>query len=121
MLKKPIYANYQHEAIVKEYLALIINSIDDLTGKNEEKFNDFLDVCNIIIDYHNKYKMHATKGNYHDFLSIIPTNFSIMTTGFLCGFETKRNRKKTRAYRFMLSDIAFKVVEDLEKIKPDIE
>ena len=44
-----------------------------------------------------------------------------MISGFLAGIETKENRKEVRMYRFMLSDYAFDVVEDLEHLKLENE
>ena len=117
MIKKAICINHEHTIIVKDYINLIIDCIDDVTGKNESKFEDFIDVSNIIINHHNNYNLTNLKtGNFLDFMSIIPTNFSIMTSGFLAGIETQKNRKKCRAYRLMLSDYAFRMIEDLEKL-----
>ena len=71
----------------------------------------------MIIEYHNGYRKGTDEGNFTDFLSIIPTNYSCMVSGFLAGFENKENRKEVRMYRFMLSDYAHEVVSDLENLK----
>ena len=118
MLKKPLSINYQHEVLLNKYTSTILTTIADCTGTNESKFNDFVDVCNIIIEHHNGYKKRGTEmGNIYDFLSIIPTNMSVAVQAFLAGLETKRNSITLRAYRYMLVQAAFKLVEDLEDIE----
>jgi len=121
MLRTPIYVNLEHKAIIEDYLLLVVGSITEVTGSNKEKYNDFIDVSNIIIEHHNNYQKCTNTGNWLDFLSIIPTNFSIMISGFLAGYENKRNRIKCRQFRVLLSDYAFSVVERLQKIKPTLE
>ena len=120
MLKKPVYASIQHEVILQEYFDLILVSIKEVT-EEKSKVKDFIDVGNIIIDHHNNYRKGTHDGNWLDFLSIIPTHFSIMISGYLCGIETKENRKEVRAYRMLLSDYGFTLIDRLSKIKPENE
>lgn len=122
MFKKPIAINNLHKILLDDYLNLLSGTIKLCTGANVSRFKDWVDICNIIIKHHNGYKKEIEPGNYFDFLAIIPTNMSIMTTGFLAGMETKRNAKTIRAYRFMLTESSHDLVEKLEKLKtPDYE
>lgn len=117
MLKKPISINYQHQVLLDRYTDTIMRTVADCTGNNESKFNDFMDVLNIVIQHHNDYRPGVENGNLYDFLSIIPTNISIAVQAFLAGMETKRNSITLRAYRYMLINAAFKLVDDLEEIE----
>ena len=72
MLLKPICLNYKHEIALRVYLDMITTTIKDIT-QDESKYNNFLDVANIIIDHHNNYKSDVLGvANYQDFLSLIP-------------------------------------------------
>lgn len=117
MFNKPITINYIHETLINDYLSLLEQTINDVTGKNESKYQDYVDIANVVIQHHNEYKHHTGLGNYQDFMSIIPTNMSIMTTGFLAGLETKRNAKKIRAYRLFLMTYCYTLVDELEQIE----
>ena len=117
MFKEPIAINNLHKYLLDEYLQLLSTSIKPLTGRNVSRYNDYIDICNVIIDHHNGYKKHSGSGNFYDFLSIIPTNMSIMTSGFLAGMETKRNAKELRMTRIILTDFAYKLVDKLDKIE----
>ena len=89
MFKEAITINYLHKILLTDYFKLLEQTIDDCTGRNNSKYNDYIDIANLIIEHHNQYRKNTTIGNYHDFMSIIPTNMSIMTTGFLAGLENK--------------------------------
>jgi len=118
VLKKPICISIEHSVLVKDYLTTLVNAIEEVTGTNKAKFQDYIDVLNIVIEHHNGYKKHYEEAtNYYDFMSIIPTNMSIMTTGFLAGIETKRNAKKARAYRLYLNNYAFEMVDRLNNLR----
>lgn len=95
----------------------VITAVAEVTKRNTSKFNDFIDVANIIIEHHNSYKHDMSEGNFYDFMSIIPTNMSVAIQGFMAGIETKRNSVKVRAYRVMLTNYAFDLVNSLGKIK----
>ena len=121
VLKTPVAINYQHQVLLENYTSTVLDTVSQCTGRNQAKYNDFLDVMNIIIDHHNQYRKGTDIGNLYDFLSIIPTNMSIAIQGFLAGLETKRNAVTLRAYRYMLTNAAFKLVSDLEQIQLENE
>ena len=56
MLKKPVYVNYQHEIAVEAYFDLVYVTIKEICGQDTNKFEDFIYICNIIIEHHNNYK-----------------------------------------------------------------
>jgi len=116
VLDKPTCISIEHSILLKDYLDTLINGIEDITGSNKSKFQDYVDVCNVVIAHHNGYKKHSSSQNFYDFMSIIPTNMSVMTTGFLAGIETKRNAKRARAYRLFFTNYAYELVERLNNI-----
>ena len=117
MLLKPISINYQHEVALQIYLDMIITSIKDVT-KNEDKYNDFIDVANIIIEHHNNYRSDVlVSANYQDFMSLIPTHFTSMINGYLTGLENKRNRNTVRLYKHILSEEAYNFIDKLQQIQ----
>ena len=69
---KPIYVNKEHEIIIEKYLDTVCSFAEQCSSKN--KFNNYLDVLEQIIEYHNEYKIAAHTGNWSDFLLIIPIN-----------------------------------------------
>lgn len=121
MLKSPIAINNLHKFLLVEYLELSKTTVKQCTGNNTSRYKDYIDICNVIIDHHNHYKHGSREGNFYDFLSIIPTNMSVMTAGFLAGMETKMNAKNVRTSRFMLTEYAHGLVAQLEKMDPDYE
>tara|TARA_Y100001938_G_C8031370_1_gene400826 strand:+ start:680 stop:1048 length:369 start_codon:yes stop_codon:yes gene_type:complete len=117
MLLKPVCVNYEHEIFIHEYLELVISSIEIIT-KNDEKYKDFIDVSNIIIEHHNNYKSDALNfANYQDFLSLIPTHFSCMVNGYLTGIENEENKHSVRVYKELLSQAGYRLIEKIETIK----
>jgi len=113
-MRKPIAVNQEHKILLDNYLYTICESIEDVS--NESKYNDFKDVLNIIIDYHNEYSKNNL-GSYSDFMSIIPLNTTSCFSGFLAGVETKRNRPKCRAYKVLLTNLSHDLIDKLENLK----
>ena len=117
MLLKPISLNYQHEIALQVYLDMITTSIKDVT-QDEDKFKDFLDVSNIIIEHHNNYKTDVLEdANYQDFISLIPTHFTAMVNGYLVGLENEINRNTVRLYKHLLSEEAYNFIDKVQEIK----
>tara|TARA_R100000900_G_scaffold134901_1_gene112264 strand:+ start:56 stop:424 length:369 start_codon:yes stop_codon:yes gene_type:complete len=117
MLLKPISINYQHEIALQVYLDMITTSIKDVT-KNEEKYNDFIDVANIIIEHHNNYRKDVlVLANYQDFISLIPTHFTAMLNGYLTGIENENNKNSVRLYKHLLSEEAYNFIDKVQHIE----
>lgn len=117
MLLKPISINYQHEIALQVYLDMITTSIKDVT-KNEDKYKDFIDVANIIIEHHNNYRKDVlVLANYQDFISLIPTHFTAMLNGYLTGLENEKNRNSVRLYKHLLSEEGYNFIEKVQDLK----
>ena len=117
MFSKPIYVNYQHEIAVEGYFDLIYITMKELCGSDVEKFEDFIYISNVIIQHHNEYKKNSNEGNYLDFMSIIPTNFTSMLNGFLTGIENENNKSSVAIYNEILTNHAYRLVKELETIR----
>ena len=117
MLLKPISINYQHEIALQVYLDMITTTIKDVT-KNEDKYKDFIDVANIIIEHHNNYRKDVlVLANYQDFISLIPTHFTAMLNGYLTGLENEKNRNTVRLYKHLLSEEGYNFIDKVQDIK----
>ncbi len=111
---KPLGINKQHEVILDTYLLTVCESMRELS--TESRYNNFLDVIDIIVKYHNKYSTKKL-GAYSDFMSIIPTNVTSCFSGYLAGVENTKNRSMCRAYRTLLTELSHNIISDLEKIQ----
>ena len=117
MLLKPICLNYKHEIALSVYLEMITTSIKDIT-KDESKYNNFIDVANIIIEHHNNYKSDVLGiANYQDFISLIPTHFTAMINGYLTGIENETNRNTVRVYKHILSEEAYNFIDKVQDLE----
>ena len=115
-MTKPIYANKEHEVIISSYILMIKEFVKDVA--NETRWNNFLEVLEVLYQYHNNYGKGVRENNYWDWLMILPINLSLMTNGFLAGIETKKNASVIRAYRVLLNEMVQDVVDKIEKLEP---
>ena len=115
-MTKPIYANTEHEVIIGAYIAMIKEFVKDVS--NETRWRNFLEVLEILIEYHNNYGKGVRENNYWDWVMILPINLSILTNGFLAAIETKRNSTIVRAYKVLLNEMVQDVVDKIEKLEP---
>ena len=115
-MRKPIYASRQHEIIIKDYMIMTKEFVKDLS--NETRFNNYLDIFDIVIDYHNNYGSGVKEDNWYDWVMILPINISVMTNGYLAAIETKRNSALVRSYRLILTEMVHEVVDKIEKLEP---
>ena len=116
---KPIFASHEHAVAVDKYLTLVNDFIEDCSPK--EKYKSFLEVLDIILEYHNEYKAGVYTGNWHDYLMLIPVNVSVMVNGYFAGLENKRNQTKISSYRYLLNKHLDELINDLQKIEPKNE
>jgi len=112
---KPIYASEEHKQIVETYLTMCIEFAKDVSTKS--RYNNFLDVVDVVLEYHNNYGKGVKENNWYDWLMIIPINMSVATNGFFAGLETKTNASVIRAYKVVLSDMVFDVVNKIESLE----
>ena len=115
-MTKPIYANNEHEVIVGAYIAMIKEFVKDLS--NETRWNNFLEVLEILIEYHNNYGKGVRENNYWDWIMILPINLSLLTNGYLAAIETKGNAAIVRSYKVLLNEMVQDVVDKIEKLEP---
>ena len=115
-MTKPIYANTEHEVIVGAYLAMIKEFVRDVS--NETRWRNYLDVLDILFEYHNNYGKGVRENNYWDWIMILPINLSILTNGYFAAIETKRNSTTVRSYKVLLNEMLQEVVDKIEKLEP---
>jgi hypothetical protein len=114
-MRKPIYANKEHEIIIGNYLIMVKEFVRDVS--NETRWRNYMDVLDIVIEYHNNCGGGRQKG-YWDWLMILPINLSVLTNGYLAAIETKRNASTVRAYKVLLNEMLQDVVDRIEKLEP---
>jgi len=112
---EPIYASEEHKNIIETYIAMCNEFAKDVSSKT--KYNNFLDVVETILEYHNNYGKGARENNWYDWLMIIPINLSVATNGFFAGIETKTNASIIRAYKVVLSEMVFEVVDKIDALE----
>jgi len=112
---EPIYASEEHKQIIETYIAMCTEFAKDVSSKT--RYNNFLDVVDTILEYHNNYGKGVKENNWYDWLMIIPINLSVATNGFFSGLETKTNAPTLRAYKTILSEIVFDVVDKIDALE----
>ena len=112
----PIYTSEEHKTLINLYLSTCKEFCKDITTKS--KYNNYLEVLDTIIEYHNNYGSGVKENNFYDWIMIIPINVSVATNGFLAGIETKRNAAVIRAYKVLLEQMIQEVAEKLYELEP---
>ena len=116
---KPIYASEEHRTIVDTYIMMCQEFAKEVSTKS--RYNNYLDVVDIIIEYHNNYGTGVKENNWYDWLMIIPINMSVATNGFFAGIETNTNRAVVRAYKIVLNELIAEVVLKIDNLKEPSE
>tara|TARA_R100000808_G_C2089095_1_gene110151 strand:- start:394 stop:756 length:363 start_codon:yes stop_codon:yes gene_type:complete len=116
-MRKPIYASKEHETILDAYITMNKEFVRDIS--NDTRWKGYLDVLDIIIEYHNNYGNNIRKdtNNWYDWIMILPVNISIMTNGYFAGIETKRNGNTIRSYKIILNEMLQDLVDKMEKLE----
>lgn len=115
-MKYPIYSNEEHKLIVEGYINMCKQFAEDVSTKS--KYKNFLDVLDLIVEYHNGYGEGLRENNYYDWLTIIPINLSVSLSGFFAGIESKRNMATIRAYKVVLNELLHETVGKLDNLEP---
>jgi len=118
-MTKPIYASAEHRAIIETYIAMCEEFAKEVSSKS--RYHNYLDVVDIIIEYHNNYGSGVRENNWYDWLMIIPINMSVATNGFFAGLETNRNRATVRAYKTVLNEMILDVVDKIDNLEEPSE
>jgi hypothetical protein len=118
-MTKPIYASQEHKVIIEAYILMCQEFAKDVSSKS--RYNNYLDVLEVIIEYHNNYGSGLKENNWFDWLMIIPINVSIATNGFFAGLETNKNRSIIRAYRVVLEELILNTVDKIDNLEEPSE
>ena len=112
---EPIYASEEHKQIIETYILMCTEFSKEVSTK--EKYNNYLDVIDIIIEYHNNYGKGVKENNWYDWLMIIPINLSVATNGFFAGLETKSKSPTLRAYKTVLDEMVHDVTDKIDSLE----
>ena len=114
-MRKPIYASEEHRTIIETYVLMCTEFSKEVSTKS--KYNNYLDVVDIILEYHNNYGKGVRENNWYDWLMIIPINLSVATNGFFAGLETKSNSPTLRAYKTVLDEMVHDVTDKIDALE----
>ena len=114
-MKKFDYISFEHKTILSDYLSLVLLFVEEISTK--ERFQNYKDVLDIVIEYHNNYSKGATKRNFYDFMMILPLQVSVMTNGYFAALENKRNRSKLRGYQYLINEKTQDVIKKIELLE----
>ena len=112
---EPIYASEEHRTIIETYILMCTEFSKEVSTKS--KYNNYLDVVDIILEYHNNYGKGVKENNWYDWLMIIPINLSVATNGFFAGLETKSNSPTLRAYKTVLDEMVHDVTDKIDALE----
>ena len=116
-MHKPIYSSEEHKSIIDVYLAMSKQFVQEIT--TQSRYNNYLEVIDIIIEYSNGYGQGVRENNFYDWLTIIPINLSVATNGFFAGIETKSNAAVVRAYRVVLDQMLQETINKIDFLEPN--
>ena len=114
-MRKPIYSSQEHKAIVDVYVSTCKQFIEDITTKS--KYNNYLEVVDIIIEHSNGYGKGVRENNFYDWIMLLPINLSVATSGFFAGVENKNNSAVLRAYKVVLDQMLQETVDRLDGLE----
>ena len=114
-MTEPIYANDEHRVILETYMTMCLEFAKDVSTAS--RYENYLEVVQIIIEYHNGYGEGNKENLFWEWLTIIPINLSVATNGFFAGVETKKNASKVRSYGILLDRLVQDTVDKIDKIE----
>jgi hypothetical protein len=115
-MRKPIYANQEHRQAIETYLLMCEEFVKETSSKTRHQ--NYLEVLDLILEYHNSYGTGTKEHNFFDWLMIIPINVSVATNGYFAALETKKNRAILRAYKVVLDELLQETVDKIDRIDP---
>jgi|TARA_R100000781_G_scaffold53459_1_gene34933 hypothetical protein len=116
---KPIYSSEEHRSIVEVYITMCKQFSQEVS--TQARYKNYLEVIDLITEYHNGYGEGLRENNFYDWITIIPINLSVATSGFFAGIETKTNSASIRAYKVVLDQMLQEVVGKLDNLEPTNE
>jgi|TARA_R100001143_G_scaffold7499_1_gene9696 hypothetical protein len=118
-MTKPIYSSEEHKTIIEAYILMCQEFAKEVSSKN--RYNNYLEVVETIVEYHNNYGSGRNENNFYDWLVIIPINLSVATNGFFAGLETNSNRAVIRAYKTVLNEMVIDTVDKIDNLEDPSE
>ena len=118
-MRKTIYANEEHQQAIETYLIMCEEFVKETSTK--VRYQNYIGVIDLILEYHNNYGSGTKEHNFFDWLMIIPINLSVATNGFFAGLETNRNRATVRAYKTILNEVICDVVDKIDNLQEQSE
>ena len=115
-MQNAIYSSENHKQIIEIYVEMCKQFAQEIATKT--KYNNYLEVLQLIVDYSNGYGTGVREYNFYDWIMIMPINVSVMTSGFFAGIETKGNAAVVRAYKVVLDQMLQETVDKLDKLEP---
>jgi len=112
---EPIYASTEHKFIIQSYINMTLEFVKDIATPT--KYKNYLEVFEIITEYHNGYGKGVRENNFYDWIMIIPINLSVATNGFFAGLETKSNSATLRAYKTVLDEMVHDVTDKIDALE----
>jgi hypothetical protein len=116
-MRKTIYANEKHQQAIETYLLMCKEFAKETSTK--VRYQNYLEVIDLILEYHNSYGAGTKEHNFFDWLMIIPINVSVATNGYFAALETKGNRAILRAYKVVLDEMLQDTVGKIDTIEPE--
>ena len=116
-MQQTIYANEKHKQAIETYLLMCKEFAKETSTK--ARYNNYLEVISLILDYHNSYGSGTKEHNFFDWLMIIPINVSVATNGYFAALETKSNAAILRAYKVVLDEMLQETVDKIDSISPE--
>ena len=114
-MTEPIYVNDEHKIIIETFVTMCQEFAQEVSTKN--RYENYLEVVEIIFEYHNNYGAGQREENFWDWLMIIPINLSVATNGFFAGIETKSNAARVRGYKIVLNELVQNTVDKIDNIE----
>tara|TARA_R100000781_G_scaffold106674_1_gene70723 strand:+ start:441 stop:800 length:360 start_codon:yes stop_codon:yes gene_type:complete len=116
-MQQTIYANQEHRQAIETYLLMCKDFVKETSTKI--RYKNYLEVIDLILEYHNNYSSGTReRGNFFDWLMIIPINVSVATNGYFAALETKGNAAVIRAYKVVLDELLRDTVDKIDAIEP---
>ena len=116
-MQQTIYANQEHRQAIETYLLMCKDFVKETSTKI--RYKNYLEVIDLILEYHNNYSSGTReRGNFFDWLMIIPINVSVATNGYFAALETKGNAAVLRAYKVVLDELLRDTVDKIDAIEP---
>ena len=111
----PIYSSEEHKSIIEVYSVMCKQFAQE--SSTQGRYQNYLEVVDMITEYHNGYGSGLKENNFYDWIMIIPINLSVATNGFFAGIETKSNLAVVRAYKVVLDQMLQETVDRLDTLQ----